>query len=394
MTDLFAQLGLRRLINVSGTETPLGSAPVCPEVVAAVTALVPFSVDMSELQAAASATIARAIGVEAGCVTGCTAASIAIAVAATMTHCDLARVEQLPDTTGLKNEVILQKGHEVTYGQNVSQNVRLAGARVIEIGAATQCGAYQLEGAITSNTAAALFVVSHLTVQERMISLQTFVELCHRKDVPVIVDAASVTDPRPYVATGADLVLFSAHKAFDGLTAGVVAGRGRLVQACLYQAHGIGRPMKAGKEGVVGAIAALDRWMSKDNNGQLAEFEARLQRARDALSGLRGIEVDREKNQLRIRVDAEVAGISAYELAYALRAGTPSIAVWSQFAERGVLLVSLAKVSDETVEHVCSRIRSICTSTNSVQRFDHAPNIADEVADRLRTWPVMEAGHR
>jgi L-seryl-tRNA(Ser) seleniumtransferase len=87
-------------------------------------------------------------------------------------------------------------------------------------------------------------------VQNRLIDLKTFCAACHERGVPVIVDAASVTDPRPYVEAGADFVLFSAHKAFASITAGVIAGRLPLVQACIYQEHGIGRPMKVGKEGV------------------------------------------------------------------------------------------------------------------------------------------------
>ena len=146
------------MINVSGTETPFGASPVRPEVLAAISGIIPHSVLMRELQSAASEVIASATGSEAGCVTGCTAASIVIAVAACMTGRDLGRVEQLPDAKGMKNEVVMQKGHEITYGHNVSQNVRIAGASLIEIGAATQCGVYQLQHAITPNTAAALYV--------------------------------------------------------------------------------------------------------------------------------------------------------------------------------------------------------------------------------------------
>ncbi|MBI3710547.1 MAG: hypothetical protein HY246_23120, partial [Proteobacteria bacterium] len=156
---LFERLALRRIVNVSGTETTKGASPVCPEVVAAVSDLVPHSVEMAELQSVASATIARAMGAEAGFVTNCTAAGITIAIAACMTGRNLARVEQIPDTAGMKNEVVIQRGHNVTYGGHVTQNIRLTGARAIGIGAATECGAYHLQGALNANTAAALYVV-------------------------------------------------------------------------------------------------------------------------------------------------------------------------------------------------------------------------------------------
>src|ERR671917_660317 len=149
--DPFQRYGLRRLINASGTETTKGASPVCPEVVAAVTALVPHSVEMLELQSVACATIARVFGTEAGVVVNCSAAGISIATAAAMTGLDLAAVERLPDTTGLKNEVVLQRGHNITYGGYVTQNVAIVGGKIVEIGAATECGTYQLEAAIGPN---------------------------------------------------------------------------------------------------------------------------------------------------------------------------------------------------------------------------------------------------
>jgi D-glucosaminate-6-phosphate ammonia-lyase len=383
MSDVFQRLGLTPMINVSGTETPYGAAPVCAEVIEAVSQLVPYSVRMAELQHAASKVIARAIETEAGCVTGCTAASIAIAVAASMTGRNLGAVEQLPDTTGLKNEVILQRGHEVTYGQNVSQNIRITGARVVEIGAATQCAAYQLRHAISPRTAAALYVVSHLTVQNRLIDLRTYCDVCHDAGVPVIVDAASMSDPRVYASAGADLVLFSAHKAFAGLTAGVIAGRQELVHACLYQEHGIGRPMKVGKEGVIGAITALERWMASGNDLQGERHDARVRRFCDKFAGLSGVSVTIDKKSIRLHVDPSAARINAYGLSQALQAQSPSIAVWNQLADAGILQITLSKVSDEIADHVCSAIVAICSGAKGAAAYPAAPNIGDAIATEL-----------
>lgn len=387
MDDLFERYGLRRLVNVSGTETPFGGAPVCDEVIEAVSALVPHSVYMHELQAAASRVIAETTGAEAGCVTGCTAASIAISVAATMTGADLGRVEQLPDTTGMKNEVILQRGHEVTYGQNVSQNVRLTGARIIEIGAATQCSAYQLRHALSEETTAAIYVVSFLTVQHKLIDLATFCEVCHERGVPVIVDAASQSDIRPYLRAGADLVLFSAHKQFASLTAGVVAGRADLVKACLYQEHGIGRPMKVGKEGVIGAVVALERWKSAGNDLDGLQAERRMERAMARLQGLKGVAVSREKRQVRLQVDGNAAGITAYGLAEALRSGTPSIVAWHHLADAGSLLFNFSKVSDATADLVCDRVHEACRAGRGAGAYPVAPNLGDAMAQALARWP-------
>lgn len=387
MDDLFERHGLRRLINVSGTETPYGAAPVCAEVIEAVQALVPHSVYMHELQAAASRVIAATTGAEAGCITGCTAASIAMAVAAAMTGADLGRVEQLPDTTGMKNEVILQRGHEVTYGQHVSQNIRLTGARVVEIGAATQCASYQLRHALSERTAAAVYVVSFLTVQHKLIDLKTFCEICHERGVPVIVDAASQSDLRPYLQEGADLVLVSAHKHFASVTAGIVAGRADLVKACLHQEHGIGRPMKVGKEGVIGAIAALERWKAMGNDLEGLEAERRIEHALARLQGLKGIAATREKKQIRLAVDSKAAGLTAYGLLDALRSGTPSIVAFHHFVEAGLLYLNFTKVSDATAELVCDRVHEICRGARGAAAYPPPPNPGDAMARSLAQWP-------
>jgi L-seryl-tRNA(Ser) seleniumtransferase len=290
----------------------------------------------------------------------------------------------------MKNEVVLQKGHEITYWQNVSQNIRLAGARVVEIGAATQCADYQLRHVLNPDTVAALYVVSPLTVQNRLIDLETFCTTCHAHEVPVVVDAASVSDPRPYLKAGADLVLFSAHKKFSSITAGIIAGRLDLVQACIYQEHGIGRPMKVGKEGVVGAIAALEAWMSDDHEAARRSSSARLARAKARLQGVTGLGLSVEGQQLKVEVDPKKAGISAYALSQALLDQNPAIIVWSQFAREGVLLLSLGKLSDEWVDHICERVAQICETGNRAP--GPVPNIGDAIASQMEAWPLDLAG--
>src|SRR3712207_5209869 len=115
-------------------------------------------------------------------------------------------------------------GHMVGYGAPVEQGVRLAGARVVPVGQATSARRYQLEGAITERTAAALYVVSHHTVQYGLLPLDEFVAACHARGVPVIVDAASEYDLKGFLATGADIALYSSHKFLGAPTGGIVAG--------------------------------------------------------------------------------------------------------------------------------------------------------------------------
>ncbi len=224
-------LGLRPVINVSGTMTFLGASIVVPEAVAAATAILPEFVEINDLHRKASAAIARATGAQAGFVTASCSAGITLAIAAAMTGGDLARIEQLPDTTGMKHEVPLQTGHMVSYGAPVEQAVRLAGARVIAVGGATDARGYQLEAKLNDRSAAALYVVSHHVVAYGQIPLAEFAAICSKRGVPVIVDAASEYDLKGFLAAGADLVVYSAHKFLGGPTAGIVAGRKDLVRA-------------------------------------------------------------------------------------------------------------------------------------------------------------------
>jgi uncharacterized pyridoxal phosphate-dependent enzyme len=403
-TNLFERYGLRRIINASGTETTKGASPVCPEVIAAVSALVPHSVEMAELQSVACSVIARSLGAEAGCVVNCTAAGISVAVAACMTGRDLARVEQLPDATGMKSAVVMQRGHVVTYGGYVTQNVRLAGARVVEIGAATECGAYHLRAALGPDTACALYVVSHHTVQSGLLDLATFCAVCHEKGVPVIVDAAAEPDPRSYLEAGADVVILSAQKRLAGLTAGVVAGRMELVRACMYQEKGIGRPMKVGKEGVIATIAALERWMSIDKARAAQELAARLGRAKERLAGIPGVraalEVDSTTptfSRLHLYVDAGQAGFSALELSQALWNRRPSIFVRNLMADVGLLQVDLRLISDETAALICDAVIEEARALRNgpprqqgeaASHLGPHPNLADAALASLERWPL------
>src|SRR5205823_10625590 len=275
-------------------------------------------------------------------------------------------VERLPDTGGMKDEVVLQRSHNITYGAHVAQNVVMTGATLVEIGAATECGAYQLEAALKPETAAALYVVSHHAVQSGFLDLETFCTICHAAHVPVIVDAAAEPDPRVFLAAGADLVIVSMHKSFAGLTAGVIAGSLGLVRACMFQEKGIGRPMKAGKEDVIGAIAAIERWLALDREAIGHALDQRLIGAKQRLEALEGLTVTLEPDltsasfdRLNLHIDPTRAGLTAYELSQALWSERPSIAVRSLRADRGLLEVDLRRAGPEEAEQIVGAIEKI-----------------------------------
>lgn len=393
MSELFDRFGIRRVINASGTETVHGASRASDRVVAAVAGVLPHWIEVAELQRAASETIVRATGAEAGFVTGCSAAGISIAVAAAMTGADLGRVERLPDTTGMKNRVILQKGHEVNYGATVSQMIRLTGAVPVEIGTATGCAVYQLEAAIDERTAAAVFVLSHHTVQSGLMDLKTFAAACKAKGVPVIVDAAAEYDWRGMIRDGATAVIFSAQKAPAGTTAGLIAGEREFIRACYHQERGIGRPMKAGKENVAGAIAALDQWLDIDHAAVRKTEAARLDRAEGLLQNIKGLRLEREPDppgnpfeRLMLHVDPRVVRISAFQLGQQLAAGKPKIVLRSLHTDRGYLLLDVRRIDDAELDIVVARVREILASVPADAQPVSAPPSGDLTRQGMARW--------
>lgn len=338
--DIRVENDLRPVINVSGTMTSLGASIVVPEAIAAMMAILPQFVEMNDLQRKASAIIARLTGADAGFVTASCAAGLSLAVAGTITGPDLLAIEKLPDVSTPKNEVLVQMGHLVDYGAPVEQSIRIAGGKVVVVGQATSAHRYHMENAITDNTAAAVYVVSHHVVHYGLLHLKEFVEIAHARGVPVIVDAASEYDLRIFLDQGADIVVYSGHKFLSGPTSGIVAGRKDLVRNAYLQNKGIGRGMKVGKESIFGVMAALEAWEKRDHAAVRATESSYLHLWKEALDGRPGvtalIEPDPTHNpldRLRVILSPQDAHISAYDLAGALARGNPPVIVRDHEAE-------------------------------------------------------------
>jgi L-seryl-tRNA(Ser) seleniumtransferase len=361
--DIRADLGLRPVINVSGTMTSLGASIVVPEAVEAVSAVLTEFVEMGDLHRRASQVIAELTGAEAGFVTASCSAAISLAVAASMTGSDLAAIERLPDTAGLKNEVVIQSGHMISYGAPVEQGIRLTGAKVVPVGQATSASAYHLRGAINERTAAAVYVVSHHVVDYAQIPLKIFAEVAHERGVPVIVDAASEYDLAGFLADGADLVLYSGHKFLGGPTSGIVAGSKAHVRNVYLQNRGIGRGMKVGKEGIVGALAALSAWKSRDHEGIRARERRALDCWVEALAGKPGITAEivpdpthNPLDRLKLSVDPAEARISGWDLADRLAAGDPPVIVRDHEVEHGCFYLDPCNLHPGEEHKVAARL--------------------------------------
>ncbi|MND34836.1 L-seryl-tRNA(Sec) selenium transferase [compost metagenome] len=336
------RLGLRPIINVSGTMTALGASIIVPDAVRAMQEIGTEFVEMDDLQRKAGTVIARLTGGEAGFVTACCASGMALALAGAITGDNLLAIEALPDAHGLaKNEIIVQQGHLVSFGGNVEQLIRMSGGKVIQAGTISITHDYHIANVINENTAAALYVVSHHTVQYGMIPLQQFSAICHDRGIPVIVDAASEYDFKAFLEQGADVVIYSGHKFLGGPTSGIVAGRKDLVRNAYLQNRGIGRLMKVGKESIAGVMAALEAWEKRDYKAIRQTEREVLELWHTKLNGFNGVRseivpdpTDNPLDRLEVSISSE-SGFTAAGLAKALAELDPPIIVRGHEVERG-----------------------------------------------------------
>ena len=395
-SDIRQRMGLRPVINVSGTMTHLGASIVVPEAIRAAVELMPEFVEINDLHRKASHAIANATGAAAGFVTSSAAAGITLAIAGAMTGADLAKVEQLPDASGMRDEVVIQMGHMTGYGAAIEQGIRLAGAKVVPIGNVTDARDYQLRAKITERTAAALYVISHHTVQYGQIPLEAFARICHERGVPVIADLASEYDLKGFLAAGADIAIYSAHKFMGGLTAGIVAGTKDLVRATFLQNSGIGRGMKIGKESIVATIATLEAWGKRDHDAVRHTERGHLDLWIKRFANLPGVRAtiipDPTGNpidRLMFRIDPQEARISAWDLADALAAGSPPVIVRDHEVEQGFFQLDPCNLHLGEAEIVATRVLAELDTARKRNTL-LITSVLDRRArrlDRLLRWP-------
>lgn len=341
---IYEKLGIKTKINAVGNGTAIGGSIMPDEVLAAMHEASQHFVDLNELLAKAGQYIADLVGVEACYITSGAAGGVLISTAACMTRKDWAKVHQLPDTQGMKNEVIMQVMQRNFY----ELMVREAGAELVEIGLANTTYPWHLEAAINEQTAALIHFVAYSPPQD--LPLQDVIEIAHKSDVPVIVDAAaefpSFSILREYIDMGADLVVFSGGKGIRGpQSSGLILGRRDLIEACAMNGspyHGVGRPCKVGKEEIAGLVTAVE--LFSDPEYERKELEGWLLRTNyvvESLSDLPHVSIRSglPKDFAGVQVNPGIVPVAVVEwdrtavpmtkeeVASALLAGDPSIYV-------------------------------------------------------------------
>lgn len=394
---VYQRLGVPTVINAHTTATRLSGGIMRPEVAEAMREATQWTVDMAVLEARASELIAGHTGAEAAYVTAGAAAALLLGTAACVTGLDPARMNRLPDTTGMRNEVVVPRSHRNFY----DHAVRAAGVTLVEVGLSDRYAgagvrdteAWEIAAAIGERTAAVLYVAG----PDARPPLGEVVAVAHAAGVPVLVDAAAQLPPasnlRRFIAEGADLVCFSGGKAIGGPQAsGILCGSRDLVMAAALQhldqdilweqwnpppglfdksrlpglpQHGIGRPAKVGKESIVGLLTALDLFVADGDEARLDRWSKVMNRLAEGLRGIPHtlVTIVRDRRNgiptVQLTLDEDALGLTALDLVRRLQDGEPSVAANPSRVQDGVLLFAPVALRPGDERIIAERVRAL-----------------------------------
>ena len=364
--EIYQRLGVSPIINASGSMTRLGGTRTRPEVLEVMAEAARIMVNIDELNRKAGQEIARLTGAEAGFVCSGAAGGLLLQAAACIAGSDPVKMRRLPDTEGMKNEIIIQTMHRFPY----DQAYRAAGAKLVEVGNFLFSHPWELEGAINENTAAVAYLCAPFT-SRRVMPLAQVCEIAHAHGVPVIVDGASMLPPREnlrrYLRDGADMVVFSGGKGIRGPQgSGILCGRADLIESASAQANPaqfLGRPMKVAKEEVIGLVTALSLFVEEDEQAEMRAYRELVQQVVDALVELPGLEVSLQHDPINyliphavVRFTEEWQGPTRDEVAAAMEKGNPPIYL-HQLGSPDEVAVDPLNLTEEETATVIRRLR-------------------------------------
>jgi seryl-tRNA(Sec) selenium transferase len=324
--NVYTRLGVKTVINCRGTWTYLSGSLEFPEVRQAQLEASEYFVNMLELQRAVGRRLSELTGAESGIITSGSAGAMAAATAGCMAGTDDKYIWQLPDTTGLKHEVIMVGGRSA-----FDSAIRLTGAKLV-----LTYSPEELANAINENTA----MIYTTDLGEK---LQKVLAIAKDRKIPMLLDDAAGIPPadnaKLYARMGIDLYCFSGGKGLCGpQCSGLLLGRKDLIEAALLNSSpregAVCRPMKVGKEEVIGCLTALETWLSLDEKKLYAEWNGRVDRIRKLVETVPGVKTDTyvpdDGNRyptLKISWDQQAWRYSISDCVQELRAGDPVIEV-------------------------------------------------------------------
>ena len=330
----YVELGVTPVINAEGTMTVLGGSLIRPEVEAVMAQAARHFINIPELEVAAGKRIAQMLKLPQGygaLVTSGAAAAIQSGLAGILTGDNESLINQLPDLTGMKSEVIIQKSHRNPF----DHQLRATGVKLIEIETREQ-----LRRAVNDRTAMLHF--TNFANAAGQIKVDEWPKLAKQYNVPCMIDAAADTPPVShlwdYANMGYDLITFSGGKAMRGpQCAGLLIGHEDLVHYALLNnspyEDTLGRGQKVGKEEIVGMIKALEIYLAEDHDALAKEWQSRLETVSRQITKIPGVttafftpDVANHVPHMSITWDSRVS-ISPQEVSRMLRSGQPSIVI-------------------------------------------------------------------
>jgi uncharacterized pyridoxal phosphate-dependent enzyme len=331
----YEELGVTTVINCEGTMTTLGGSLPHPEIDALMTMAARHFVSINELEVAAGNRIAEMLKLPEGytaLVTSGAAAAIESGLAGILTGSNEALIRQLPDLTGMKSEVIIQKSHRNPF----DHQLRSTGVKLIEIESVDD-----LRAAVNDRTAMMHF--TNFANAAGQIKVDEWVKLAKQYNLPCMNDAAADTPPVShlwdYTNMGYDLVTFSGGKAIRGpQCAGMLIGRKDLIANALLNnspnEDTIGRSQKVGKEEILGMVKALEVYLNEDHDALAREWQERLELISREITKIPGVstsffvpDIANHVPHMSITWDQARVSLTPKELSKLLRSSKPSIAI-------------------------------------------------------------------
>jgi L-seryl-tRNA(Ser) seleniumtransferase len=365
--DVIKRLGVRTFINAAGTYTTFTASLMPPQVFAAMQTASRQYAPLNELHDAVGKRIAVLTKSEAALVSAGAASALSIGTAACVAGTDRDKIQRLPDTSGMANEVIFQKSHRFGY----DHAVRNCGVKIVEVETAAD-----LEAAVNEKTAMMFFFNDKADAGQ--IGVEEFAALGKKHDVPTMIDAAADIPPVEslwrFTEMGYSLAAFSGGKGLRGpQSAGLLLGRKDLIEAGRMNgspnSDTLCRSNKVNKEELVGMLVALEVFLDLDHDGAWKDWEARCETISQAVKDVPGLQTEivvppiaNHVPHLHLRWDYAAAGIQPLEVATAMREGSPSIEVNpSTNDEELVIGVWMMEPGDDAM--VAKRLREVLTAT-------------------------------
>lgn len=365
--DFYSELGLRTFINAAGTLTFLSGSLMRDEVAQAIEYARHRYARLDDVEDRVGERISALLGCEAAVVTSGAASAMTLGTAGILTGLDEEKVVQLPDLTGMKREVVVQKAHRVPY----LHAIRNTGVDIVYVETRDE-----LEAAISGSTAMLLFINAHNFDGE--VRDEEFVSIGKRHGIPTFNDCAADVPPVEnlwkHTDLGFDLVTFSGGKGLRGpQSAGLLLGRKDLIAAARLhmppRADTIGRGMKVNKEEILGMMVALECYLATDHDREWSLWESQIRFIQAAVDSVPGTDseyhvpaVANHVPTLRVAWDERQIAITPDELRERLRMGHPSIEVGGGSSELNVA-TWMMRPGEEKV--VAGRIRALLAESSA-----------------------------